>query len=125
MTGYVLELPYRSPPLNLNHRHNRWAHAALIKQLRRDAWALARQARIGRHSRVDVALHWQPARAGRYDLDNPTPTLKACCDGLVDAGVTTDDDHQRMAKRVVIHDPRKPGRLWLVITPLPEGDRPC
>jgi crossover junction endodeoxyribonuclease RusA len=118
---HVLELPYRSPPLNLNHRRSRWAHATLTKQLRRDAWALARQARIGHHDRIDVALHWQPARGGRYDLDNPTPTLKACCDGLVDAGVTDDDDHERMTKRVVIHDPAKPGRLWLVVTPIERG----
>jgi crossover junction endodeoxyribonuclease RusA len=120
MTEHVLELPYRSPPLNLNHRHTRWAHAAIVKQLRHDTWALAKHARIGHHQRVDVALHWQPGRRGTYDEDNPTPTLKACADGLVDAGVTTDDDRTRMTKRVVIHDPRKPGRLWLVVTPIEE-----
>lgn len=117
--AYELELPYPSPPLNLNHRHNRWAHTRLVKQLRHDAWALARQAGVGRHDRVEVALHWRPARAGRYDLDNPTPTLKACADGLVDADVVEDDDRTRMEKRVVIHDPGKPARLWLVVTPLP------
>lgn len=115
---YELELPYRSPPLQENHRHNRWAKAALVKQLRKDAWVLAKQARIGRHERVEVALHWRPGRRGRYDVENPTPTLKACADGLVDAGVTDDDDRTRMAKRVVIHDPGKPARLWLVVTPL-------
>lgn len=40
-------------------------------------------------------------------------------DGIVDAGVVSDDDRTRMAKRIVIHDPRKPARLWLVVTPLP------
>lgn len=117
--AFELELPYQSPPLNLNHRHNRYRHAALVKQLRHDAWALARQARIGHHDRVEVALHWRPGRRGTYDEDNPAETLKACADGIVDAGVVSDDDWTRMVKRVVIHDPRKPARLWLVVTPLP------
>lgn len=117
-----LVLPYPTPPLSLNHRHNRWQHAALTKQLRHDAWALAKQAKLGGpHPRVEVVLHWRPGRKGTYDEENPAPTLKACCDGLVDAGVVRDDDRKQMAKRIEIHDPER-GRkaeLWLTVAVLP------
>jgi crossover junction endodeoxyribonuclease RusA len=117
---HELTLPYASPPLSLNHRHSRWAEAKLVKQLRRDAWVMARHARIGPYERVAVTLHWQPARRGTYDQENPTPTLKACADGLVDAGVLGggDDTYDRMTKTVQIHPPRRPGRLWLTVVEL-------
>lgn len=113
----MLELPWRAPPLSLNHRHNPWEKAALTRELRKAAWARARQAKIGRHEHVAVTLHWRPGRRGTYDEDNPMPTLKACADGIVDAGVVDDDDRTRMAKDVEIHDPVRgqPGRLWLTV----------
>jgi hypothetical protein len=71
--------------------------------------------RAARACRRRAAL--APGRRGTYDEDNPAPTLKAVCDGLVDARVVADDDRARMGKRVEIHDPvrSKRGALWLTV----------
>lgn len=121
--SWTLELPgYRRPPLSLNDRLNKWDEARVIADVRADACRLAQAAKIGRHARVRVELHWQPsARTGWVDDENPTPTLKALCDGLVDAHVVPDDDRWRMSKLMpVIHDKGGDGRMWLVIEVLPE-----
>lgn len=45
---------------------------------------------------VHIYAHvWKP-RGGRYDPGNLYPTAKACIDGIVDAGLLTDDDHTRV-----------------------------
>lgn len=40
-----------------------------------------------------IIARFYKTRAGRYDPPNLWPTVKACVDGLVDAGVLPDDDH--------------------------------
>ena len=115
---HTLVLPYTAPPLNANHRRGHYAHAAIVRQLRQDAWVLAKKARIGGpHPRVVVVLHWRPGRRGRYDSENPYPTLKACADGLTDAHIVDDDTAEQMDKQVRIHPPErgKPGALWLTV----------
>ena len=123
MTGapvvFELPLPWSSPPLSLNHRRSRWATAKLTRTVRDVTHVLARRAWIGRHERVQVALHYRPRDRRVRDVENPVSTLKACCDGLVDAGVVADDDPAHMIKDMpVIHPPASPARLWLVVTPL-------
>jgi crossover junction endodeoxyribonuclease RusA len=116
---YELELPWSAPPLSLNHRRHWRAAAGLTKSVRQAVHVLAIQAHLGRHDRVRVTLHYQPRDQRVRDAENPTPTLKACCDGLVDAGVVKDDSPQFMVKDMpVIHPASRPARLWLVVTPL-------
>ena len=87
-------LVYDQPALSLNaERKAHWAtrhrHTAEVRQ----AFAiLARQAKIGRHDRIAVTVHHEVRRAGPLpDIGNCYPTAKAAVDGLVDAGVITDD----------------------------------
>lgn len=113
---FELELPWSSPPLSLNHRRHWRATAKLTRSIRQVVHVLAVQARIGRHERVRVTLHYQPRDARVRDEENNVPTLKACCDGLVDAGIVPDDSPQFMLKDMpVIHPAASPARLWLVV----------
>lgn len=120
---FELTLPWTAPPLSLNHRRHWRANAVRVRQVRDTTCVLARQARIGSWGRVQVTLHYQPRDRRVRDAENPTPTLKACCDGLVDAGVVVDDDPARMVKDMpVLHEPASVcglnPRLWLVVQPL-------
>jgi crossover junction endodeoxyribonuclease RusA len=42
-----------------------------------------------------VASFWKPTRT-HYDPNNLWPTVKAICDGLTDAGLWADDDHEHV-----------------------------
>ncbi|MCK8670983.1 hypothetical protein M1M07_07610 [Rhodococcus sp. HM1] len=117
---YTLDLGYTSPPITLNSRMH-WAPEARIKkQIRRTAWALAKNQKLPTGcAHVTVGLHYRPERNRRMDEDNLTPILKAACDGLVDAGLVADDTPDLMAKLMpVIHPAEKgrPGSLWLTVT---------
>lgn len=124
MNPYELELPWTAPPLSLNHRRHWRANHRVVQQVRQAACVLAKQAHLGPCERVEVTLHYRPRDCRVRDSENPTPTLKACCDGLVDAGIVPDDNPTYMVKNMpVIHESSstsglKP-RLWLIVTPLP------
>lgn len=122
---WTIGLPYERPPLSLNYHLTRPHENRVTGEVRAVGCQLARAARIGRHARVAVELHWRPAsgRTATRDTENPVPTLKALCDGLVDAGVVPDDDRWRMTKVMpIIHDPEPPapGLMWLEVVLLPE-----
>lgn len=74
-----------------------------------------------------ISLAWfdnmtDAARKGRLsnprrDDDNPHSTVKACADGIVDAGVVKDDNTACMRKEpTVILPPEPAARMWLEIT---------
>ena len=113
-----IPLPWTSPPLSLNHRRNRWAHAALVAEVRKAGFVLAKHHRLGGPwPQIVVTLHYAPRVRRTRDADNPVGTLKVLCDGLVDAGVTADDDTSRMVKKMPVIHPAEGGRgrLWLVV----------
>lgn len=122
MRVYRLTLPWTSPPLSLNHRLNRYDYARQVRNVRETtAWlakAALRQGRLARLDRIRVELHYQPRDNRERDDDNPVATLKACVDGLVDAGVVAGDGRKWVRREMpIIHDatPGQPGRLWLEI----------
>lgn len=117
---WTLDLPWPNPPLTLNQRgHWRTKHTA-IRQVRYAAATLARQQQIPTLARCQVELWWEPADNRRRDADNLVATLKPLCDGLVDAGIVPDDVPAFMVKAMPeIGSPRRPPRLWLLITELP------
>ena len=123
MTEWRIELPWAKPPLNLNDRRHWAAHSQIVRDVRTVASWRARQARIGRHDRIRIELHYLPKTRRTRDEDNLVATLKPLVDGLRDAGVVPDDT-KRYVERVwpVIHDPApgRPGEMWLVITALAE-----
>ncbi len=117
--SWTLGLPYRRPPISANHRMHHRDLAKVVAHVRQDGGWLARAAKVPPLARCAVSLHWAPLDRRRRDADNLVPTLKALCDGLVDAGVVRDDTPDLMVKAMpVIEPPERPARLWLVITDL-------
>jgi crossover junction endodeoxyribonuclease RusA len=94
-----IDLPLTAP-MSLNDRQHWRTKAAATKSLRRAVMLLSRSKQIPRCERVSVELHWVPNTVRRRDGDNPAPTVKACVDGLRDAGVVDDDDQAH-----VVHQP--------------------
>lgn len=116
---YTIPLTFTKPPLNMNQRMH-WAQKAKItKVIRHEAFVRCRAARIPRAKHLTVQLHYQPKDNRRRDSDNIAPTLKALCDGIVDAGVVPDDTPDYMTKIMpTIQSAIKgqDGKMWLEIT---------
>lgn len=114
----TMPLSFGRPPLSMNQRMH-WAKKARItRELRHEAAVRARSMRLGPYRHITVTLHYQPRDNRRRDADNLVPSLKALCDGLVDAHLVPDDTPDLMTKRMpVIHPPVKgqPARTWLTI----------
>jgi crossover junction endodeoxyribonuclease RusA len=114
---YRIPLPWDRPPLTENQRLHRMAVAKLTKQIRRDVGWLVKAARVPPSDHCKVVLHWAPGDHIERDAENPTPTYKAACDGIVDAGVVPKDTPQYMVKEMpVIVPPPEPNGMWLEIT---------
>lgn len=82
--------------LSLNDRDHFRARAVKVKAWRTYAEQAARAAGVPTLARATITGHIYKNRAGRYDPHNLFPTLKACIDGIVDAGVLADDDHTHL-----------------------------
>lgn len=120
---YEIDLPWTAPPLNLNQRGHWQTRARKIREVRDAACILVKASPLGRSGplgKVRVTLNYIPRDRRVRDVENPVSTLKACCDGLVDAGLVRDDRPEFMEKSMpVIHEAAsvsglKP-RLWLVV----------
>lgn len=92
----IITIPLATNPLSLNSRDHWRAKAKHSKQWRAHAGFAAK--RFPALPACDVTLTWFVTTAHRRDEDNLYPLLKALCDGLVDAGVTTDDTPDLMGK---------------------------
>lgn len=103
MTAYQVHwFPWTRPPLSMNQRLHRMQEAKLTAEVR--AAAAVAFARFPPVGRVEVTMTWQVADRRRRDAENPVKTLKALCDGLVDAGIVPDDTPDLMVKHMpVIH----------------------
>jgi len=114
---WVLVLPYETPPLTANQRMHHFARARHVKALRGTTTMLARAARIPELPACRVTLTWFVQTRHRRDADNVVPTLKAACDGLVDAGIVPDDTPDLMAKvmPVITHRPGVRQSLELLV----------
>lgn len=123
MTRYDIRLPWTRPPLSLNDRGHWAARARRIKEVRAVAAALTRAQHIPAAAKVAVHLDYVPRDRRRRDEDNLVGTFKACCDGIVDAGVVVDDAPAYMVKDMpTISSPNpKDPHLVLSIEILKEG----
>lgn len=121
--SWVLELPFTTP-MSLNDRMHWRVKAKRTAEWREAACWLAKAAKIPPCRRVEVRLFYTPRDSGRRDPLNLVQTLKACEDGLVDAGVMPDDSlqagHQSVMPEITPKGSERPGgnRLWLVVTRL-------
>ena len=92
----TLQFDYPRPPITSNQRLH-WAHKAKLTRNVRDQTRLLAD-RIPELRKCRVTLTWFVNTKTRRDADNIVPTLKAMCDGLVDAGVVPDDTPDQMDK---------------------------
>ncbi|MFC9768634.1 hypothetical protein [Rhodococcus jostii] len=115
--GVTIELPWATPPMSMNDRMH-WARKAGITKGIRDTTHVLVQ-HLPKSGHITIGLHYRPRDDRRRDVDNLMPVLKACADGVVDAGLVADDTPEFMTKHMpVIHPAVKgePGRMWLEIT---------
>lgn len=119
MTEHRLTLHYERPPLSENDRLHRFERAQRVRALRASTGLWGR--RIRGAERVEVTLIWVVSDRRKRDEDNVVPTLKALCDGLVDAKVVKDDTPQYMVKNMPVIEYRKGAKphLELVVSVLP------
>lgn len=99
---WTIDLGFERPPLTSNQRHHWTTKAALTKKVRAATSWRARSAKIPALGKCEVTLTWYVTDGRRRDADNLVPTLKAACDGLVDAGIVTDDTPDLMQKHMPI-----------------------
>lgn len=98
MTVYVFDWP--RPPLTANQRLHWRARAVLTAEVRGTAGIAV--SGFPKSDRVDVTLTWVVGDKRRRDADNIVPTLKAICDGIVDAGVVPDDTPDLIVKHMPV-----------------------
>jgi crossover junction endodeoxyribonuclease RusA len=120
---YRLSLPWRRPPLTENQRLNWQAKSRITKEVRHTVGWLVKTAGIPSCAQCEVTLYWAPNVRRKRDDDNPFPTYKAACDGIVDAGVVSDDESCYMMKHTpVILPVRKTAAMWIEIVITRVGD---
>ncbi len=119
--NYTIMLP-PLPPISSNQRHHHHARAKLVREWREAAGWSARAAGIPPLERAQIVLWAKPPDRRRRDPHNFTPTLKACVDGIVDAGVLADDDSTRLPISYVRLIPGAGGawKWWLKIEAIEE-----
>lgn len=107
-------------PLTHNQRYNHFRRNQLVQKIRNDAgWAakaLMRKHKIGQQRHITVQLHYRPGDSRGRDAPNLTATSKPAIDGLVDAGLVTDDRDAYVTEIMpVIHPEPGKRRLWLTV----------
>lgn len=105
------------------NRRDHWSKRARLTRGWRVAAALAaRRARlqpVPGPVRIEATVHKATAR--RYDLDGVTPTVKACVDGLRDAGVLVEDDTTAAPELLLRAGEKCPGRPGIALLLVPVG----
>lgn len=117
-THYTIPLPWIAPPLTLNQRMHFRPKAKLTAAVRAEGKAAAIRANVPALARPSVQLVWLVTTRHRRDSDNLVATLKALCDGLVDAGVAADDTPEFMHKGmpIIAYAKDHPGAPGLFLT---------
>lgn len=112
---HEFEFPWTKPPLSLNYRMHHMQAANLTREIRGLMHARARH--LPEMGRCRVELVWYVNTRTKRDDENPVPTLKALCDGLVDAEVVPDDTHEFMVKEMprIIYRPKQEGPACMVL----------
>lgn len=113
------DLPWEKPPLSMNGREHWRVKAKKVAMMRSITHHLAVADELPKGlPHVTVVLVYRPRDNRRRDADNLVPILKACCDGLVDHGLVSDDTPDLMTKlmpRIEAPVKGEPGAMWLEI----------
>lgn len=111
-----------APPdwINSNDRNHFRTVAKLTK-----AWRAAANEAVSGYGweqyqgRVHITAHIYKPRGGRYDPNNLWPTVKACVDGVVEAGLLRDDDHVHVVGPDMRHGGKGAAAVVFVIEEVP------
>ena len=124
MRQWTIELPAGTRLLSANGREHWAVRAAVTASLRNAAGWLARAQKIPRLDHAHVLAVYEPPDRRRRDPANLYPSVKACVDGLTDAGAWADDDAAHVSGPDMRLGPVHPqGRLTLTVTELPARAR--
>jgi crossover junction endodeoxyribonuclease RusA len=116
---YTLAMPPGYDLLSANDRHDHWAKARIVKQIRKDATTMARACRLPKMTQVCVTAVLHPRDRRHQDSDNVQPTVKACVDAIVAAGLLPGDDERYvLSTTYVLGEPVKGSQLVLHFTPV-------
>lgn len=91
-----IDIPRGTPLLTANQRLHHFERAKRTKNLRETTCWLARHQGIPPLGQVYLVGEYVAPDKRRRDPNNWQPTAKACCDGIVDANVVIDDDHEHV-----------------------------
>lgn len=120
---HVLRFEYSTKPIDLNgSRGSHRAHARKVREVKDEAAWRARAARLPHMDRIQVGLFWFVRTGGRRDSDNLGAVAKAMVDGLVLAGVISDDNDdivERHQPRIVHVDPVRHAAAWMELVVAP------
>jgi crossover junction endodeoxyribonuclease RusA len=113
-----IALVANKPPLTLNQRLHFRERSRRTAAVRTEIAWRAKAAGVGRHDHVGVWLHFATGDRRSRDADNLVATLKACLDGLVTAGVISDDTPEHVTWWMP-QIQAGPGvrRLWIEVIP--------
>lgn len=133
---FVLELPAGQELLNSNHRRHWSAHNRITQEIKNNTIKMARAQKVPPLKRVHIVGVHRPVHNRVRDAGNLYPSFKACVDGLVSAGVLSNDDDAHVVGPDMVTGPidqvakarkLKHGSLILVLAELPaleqEADR--
>jgi hypothetical protein len=96
MTGRVWSFVLSGPAFSANSRYH-WAERnRRTQEWRESAGWTAKQKRIPHLDRARIDVEWCVSDRRRRDASNAQTAVKACVDGIVDAGVLDDDDDTRL-----------------------------
>ena len=126
--SWTLLMPY-GELLNSNDRRHHMAHNRVAQRLRGEATLLARAQRLPRLERAHLFYVLHPDTVVRErEPGNWAPTVKACLDGLVDAGVLPDDNSDHLEGPFPMMGPAVDapgGRMSLVLVEVADLHRPA
>lgn len=121
MLHVTIPAPGRWVSTNSNRHKHHHQQAAAVRPWR----TLAAEVAAGHPpvtGRVIVEAVVHKSRNNRWDIDGITPTVKACIDGLRDAGVLEEDDDQHIiALNLRVGCVCKPARVELRVWPASEA----
>lgn len=121
---WTVVMPCGIQLLNANDRRHWRAKARITANLRTTAAWSARVAHVPHINRAHILAVIEPPDRRRRDPANAYPSVKACVDGLVDAGVLPDDDAAHLdGPDMRLGEVHPGGRIVLHITELP-GEGP-
>lgn len=114
----ILEVPAPCAWLNSNQRLHRMAAAKLTAEWREAGRKAAEGFELQPiEGRVHVVAYISKPRGGRWDPNNLWPTIKAVVDGVVDAGLLADDDHEHVIGPDMRVGAKGPAAVTLEIEP--------